>query len=73
MNIIQQTSEKINGVFQTFDRMIINGYLLDLCFDKHFKYYLIQKNVLLKDFSDFALKQTNSLCANIEQYIRDIP
>ncbi len=26
MNIIEQNKEKINGILETFDRMIINGY-----------------------------------------------
>jgi len=32
MNILEQNIEKINGVFDTFDRMIINGYLLNYFF-----------------------------------------
>ena len=71
MNIIKQNEEKINGILETFDRMIINGYLLNLCNYKQFLYYLIQNKVLLKDFSDFALKQTNSLCDNIDNYIKE--
>jgi len=31
MNIIEQNKEKINGILETFDRMIINGYSLNLC------------------------------------------
>lgn len=30
MNIIEQNEQKINGIFSTFDRMIINGYILPL-------------------------------------------
>ena len=59
MNIIQQNKEKINGILETFDRMIINGYLLNLCNYRQFLYYLIQNNVQLKDFNNFALQQTN--------------
>ena len=68
MNIIQQNKEKINGILETFDRMIINGYLLNLCNYRQFLFYLIQNNVQLKDFNNFALQQTNSLCTNIEEY-----
>jgi len=71
MNIIEQNKEKINGIFETFDRMIINGYILQLCNYKQFLFYLIQNNVLLKDFDKFALKQTNLLCSHIERYIKD--
>ena len=51
--------------------MIINGYLLNLCNYRQFLYYLIQNNVQLKDFNNFALQQTNSLCTNIEEYIKE--
>ena len=71
MNIIQQNKEKINGILETFDRMIINGYLLNLCNNRQFLYYLIQNNVQLKDFNQFATQQTNSLCSHIEEYIKD--
>ena len=71
MNIIQQNKEKINGILETFDRMIINGYLLNLCNYRQFLFYLIQNNVQLKDFNNFALQQTNSLCTNIEEYIKE--
>ncbi|MDE5553267.1 MAG: hypothetical protein K2I67_01825 [Malacoplasma sp.] len=71
MNIIEQNSEKINGVLETFDRMIINGYLLNLCNYRQFLYYLIQNNIKLKDFDKFALNQTESLCKNIESYVKD--
>ena len=71
MNIIQQNEEKINGILETFDRMIINGYLLNLCNYRQFLYYLIQNNVQLKDFNKFALEQTELLCSHIEEYIKE--
>jgi len=71
MNIIKQNKEKIKGVLSTFDRMIIKGYFLQLCNYRQFLYYLIQNNIKLKDFSEFALKQTESLCNNIDNYIKD--
>ncbi len=71
MNIIEQNKEKINGILETFDRLIINGYLLNLCNYKQFLYYLIQNDVKLKDFDKFALEQTDSLCKNIENYVKN--
>lgn len=69
MDIIKQNEDKINGIFESFDRIIINGYLLNLCNYKQFLYYLIQNNIKLKDFDKFALEQTSSLCDNIENYV----
>lgn len=71
MNIIKQNEEKINGVLETFDRMIINGYLLNLCNYRQFLYYLIQNNIKLKNFNSFALEQTNSLYFHIEEYVKE--
>jgi len=71
MNIIEQHKDKINGILSTFDRMIIKGYVLQLCNYRQFLYYLIQNNIKLKDFSEFANKQTGLLCENIDKYIVD--
>ena len=71
MNIIEQNKEKINGILETFDRMIINGYILQLCNYRQFLYYLIQNNIKLKDFDEFALQQTESLCNHIDNYIKE--
>lgn len=71
MNIIEQNKEKINGIFSTFDRMIINGYILPLQQPRLFQFYLIQNNVKFVDFKDFAEKQTNSLCNHIDNFIQE--
>lgn len=60
MNIIEQNKGKINGILETFDRMIINGYSLNLCNYRHFLYYLIQNDVKLVDFDRFAQKETET-------------
>ena len=71
MNIIQQNEQKINGVLQTFDRMIINGYILQLQNPRLFLFYLIQNNIKLTEFNNFAQTQTNSLCNHIDKFIKD--
>jgi len=71
MDILNQLGEKINGKLETFDRLIINGYILQLCNYNQFLYYLIQNGVRLVDFDSFALAQTGSLCHHIEHYIQD--
>ena len=54
MNILEQNKEKINGILETFDRMIVNGYILQLQRPIKFLYYLIQNDVKLVDFDKFA-------------------
>ena len=71
MNIIDYYEDKINGVLQTFDRVLINGYLSHLFSYDKFNYYLIKNGVKLKDFKKFACQQTDLLCANIENYIKE--
>jgi len=71
MDIIEKYNDKINGVLSTFDRMIIKGYILQLCNYRQFLYYLIQNNIKLKNFGDFAYKQTGLLLYNIDKYISD--
>ena len=70
MNILEQNKEKINGILDTFDRIIINGYILQLCNYRQFLFYLIQNSIKLKDFDKFALSQTESLCNHIDKYIK---
>ncbi len=69
MDILNRFDGKINGVLETFDRVIINGYIQPLHSFRLFQYYLIQKNILLKDFDSFARQQTDTLCSHIESYI----
>lgn len=71
MNILEQNNDKINGILSTFDRMIINGYILQLQRPEKFLFYLIQNNVKLKEFDKFAETQTKSLCDNIDEYIKN--
>lgn len=68
MNILEQYSDKINGTLETFDRMIINGYIRPFQNTRHFLFYLIQNNIQLKEFDDYAQKCTEELCTYIEKY-----
>lgn len=71
MNILEQYNDKINGLLQSFDRIIINGYILALQNPRLFLFYLISNDIKLVDFKSFAEIQTSSLCTHIEQYIKD--
>lgn len=41
MNILEQNSEKIKGQLTGFDRIVINGYQLQLNNYRQFQFYLI--------------------------------
>lgn len=70
MDILNRFDGKINGVLETFDRVIINGYIQPLHNFRLFLYYLIQKDILLKDFDSFARQQTLTLCSHIDSYVQ---
>ena len=45
---------KCKSFFETFDNVIINGYLINLHKYEHFIYYLIQNDIKLKDFGNLT-------------------
>lgn len=67
MIIIEKFKDKIKGVLNAFDRMIIKGHILQLFSDSGKRYFLSQENVLLKDYGDYAEKVTKSIKENIEE------
>ena len=71
MNIIDGYGDKINGVLETFDRLLINGYLLQMFNYGSFGYYLHANGVKLKDFDGFARAQTAMLCDHIDGYVKE--
>ena len=71
MKILSVYSDKINGVLSSFDRIVINGYLLNFQNSRQFLYYLIQNDVKLVDFASFAQEKTKLLCDHIEQFTLD--
>lgn len=66
MNILNQYSEKIKGKLNTFDRIIIKGYIRQLCNVQQFKTFLSINNILWKDFPSYAQNVTKNLCEHIE-------
>ena len=64
--ILEQYSDKINGLFSFFDRMIINGYFRPLLSEQIRGGALYQLGVLYKDFKSYFMDITNSIISNIE-------
>ena len=71
MDIIDLFNDKINGVFSTFDRMIIKGYLRSFFNLGGRMYYLSEENVLLKDFGKYAEKITEDIKNNSKQIAKE--
>ena len=68
MNILEQYKDKINGTLETFDRIIINGYIVPFQNPRLFLFYLTQNNIQLKDFDEYAQKCTKDLCDCVDAY-----
>ena len=71
MDILKQFDGKINGTLKLLTGLLLMAISSHLQNYRLFLYYLIQKNVLLKDFDAFAKQQTDSLCSHIDSYIRE--
>ena len=54
------------GKLDIFDRIIIKGYIRQLCNVQQFKAFLSIKNILWKDFPAYAQNVTKNLCDHVE-------
>jgi len=72
MNILAQYSDRINGTFSFFDRLIIKGHIRQFYSTSGKKHFLSYNNILLKDFSSYANTVTNDLCDYIENYVKGL-
>jgi hypothetical protein len=68
-DFIQSNSEKIEGVLQSFDRIIIKGYLKLFYHGNNFYYFLSQENVKLKDYKSYVLKVTDQIKKHVQEII----
>lgn len=71
MKIIEKFGDKINGVLEAYDRMIIRGHLLPFYGKSGKMYFLSEENVKLVDFSDYAQQVTDMLKANVMKIAAD--
>lgn len=70
MNILKQYSDRINGTFSFFDRIIIKGYLNRFFTVNGAGSYASQCGVKLKDFSAYAQNVTEELKKNVQDYTK---
>lgn len=68
MNILEQYSNRINGTFSFFDRIIIRGHITRFFTSNGMGSYASQCGVKLKDFSKYAESVTNELKASVKVY-----
>jgi len=69
--ILNQYQDRINGTFSFFDRMIIKGHIHQFFSPSGKKHFLSYNDVLLKDFSGYANRVTDSLVSHIESMTSD--
>ena len=66
---LQSNSGKINGILQSFDRIIIKGYIKPFYYSTNFYYFLTKENIQLKDYKDYVLKVTNRIKEHVNETI----
>ncbi len=68
MTLLTEThKEQIYGVLSCYDRIIIQGTLPTLCFDKGMASYLRSKNIRIFDYPAFAQALRDKIIANATQ------
>lgn len=65
---IQRFSDEVIGTLSGYDRLLIHGNLRRLCYPIGMKDYLWEKEILLKDFGDFAENVTKGLNDSVRIY-----
>lgn len=68
MNILDRYSNRINGTFTFFDRIMIKGYLTRFFTTGGAGSYASQCGIMLKDFSTYAKQVTEELKQKIKEY-----
>ena len=66
--ILEQYKDKINGTFSFFDRMIIKGHIRQFFSPSGKKFFLSERNILLKDFSAYANQVTHDIVSYVETF-----
>jgi len=66
---IQNNSERINGVLQSFDRIILKGYIKHFYHGNNFYYFLSQENIKLKDYKGYILTVTDQVKKHVQDLI----
>lgn len=72
MNILEQFDGKINGILETFDRMIIKGHIRQFYSPSGKQHFTSYNNILYKDFGTYANKITDDLCSHIDNYVNGL-
>lgn len=71
VGILTQYENKINGTLSTFDRMLIKGQINSLLIKERRDYYLLKKNIMKKDFPQYAKKLSEELTAYAKEMARE--
>ena len=67
---IDKYSGKLLGVISGFDRLVLKGTLRPLCYPAGMMNFLLEKEVLLKDFGGYAQKLSEQLKEASQQEAR---
>lgn len=65
-SFVNKYAQKIKGTLSGWDRIVLRGNILNLCYTEGILSFLLATNVLLKDFTQFAQEKTAKLLAAAE-------
>ena len=66
-NFVEKFKDRILGVQQGFDHILIKGFIRDFQIDSRFNYYISKEGYLLKNFKEFVLKKRDELKSHIDK------
>ena len=71
-NFIKKYSDKIRGVLNGFDHILIRGYIKDFHIDQRFYYFISREGYLLKDYKKYVLKKSEELKKHIDKIEKEV-
>lgn len=66
-DFVSKFKDRIIGVQQGFDHILIKGYIRDFQIDQRFNYYICKEGYLLKTYKNFVLKKRDELKLHIDK------
>jgi len=70
-SFIKKYNEKITGVLNGFDHILIRGYIKDFHIDQRFYYFISREGYLLKDYKRYVLKKSEELKSHLDKIEKD--
>ena len=64
--LLSKFSSIVNGIITGFDRIVFKGILKSIVYAKGMQNYLYSRNILNKDFKEYAITQSEKIRFSID-------